>query len=347
MPYKNMAFPSNSGSRNGDCMIIALLTLAIAMIAGGLLATILGWDIVLVERGWTMVIAGSISAASGALLLGITAAVSKLADIKIELMHLHAGLNEPEPVAATPPAGLSLATLAGGLFGGAAFGTTAKPETEEQQPTLPLFPEAGIAEKDVEAPVSSSWFDDARAETVAPPEPETPAEPEPSVIPEPPSDEDVQDAKVPDFLLADRYREPVRTPPRIFEPDEPLDPVGPVHNAGPALEHPSEIFADEPVANFSSSADRNNVLELHPEPGPEPESQPEPELEPAAPAVEPAHEEPHPASTIIGTYNSGDNKYVMFSDGSIEAETPQGVFHFNSLDELKEFIASGGEDGRS
>jgi hypothetical protein len=33
----------------------------------------------------------------------------------------------------------------------------------------------------------------------------------------------------------------------------------------------------------------------------------------------------------------------MFSDGSIEAETPDGIFRFDSLDELKEFIASGGE----
>ena len=48
---------------------------------------------------------------------------------------------------------------------------------------------------------------------------------------------------------------------------------------------------------------------------------------------------------VIGTYNSGDNKYVMFSDGSIEAETPQGFFRFASLDELKEFIAAGGEGG--
>jgi hypothetical protein len=35
----------------------------------------------------------------------------------------------------------------------------------------------------------------------------------------------------------------------------------------------------------------------------------------------------------------------MFSDGSIEADTPNGVFRFASLDELKDFIASGGESG--
>jgi hypothetical protein len=48
---------------------------------------------------------------------------------------------------------------------------------------------------------------------------------------------------------------------------------------------------------------------------------------------------------VIGTYSSGGNSYVMFSDGSIEAETPDGFHRFHSLDELKDFIASGGEKG--
>jgi hypothetical protein len=48
-------------------------------------------------------------------------------------------------------------------------------------------------------------------------------------------------------------------------------------------------------------------------------------------------------SPVIGTYTSGDNRYVMFADGSIEADTPHGTFRFGSLDELKSFIASGDE----
>jgi hypothetical protein len=34
----------------------------------------------------------------------------------------------------------------------------------------------------------------------------------------------------------------------------------------------------------------------------------------------------------------------MYSDGSIDAQTPNGNFQFASLDELKSFIAEGGED---
>jgi hypothetical protein len=35
----------------------------------------------------------------------------------------------------------------------------------------------------------------------------------------------------------------------------------------------------------------------------------------------------------------------MYADGAIEADTPTGRYRFKSLDELKDFIAAGGEDG--
>jgi hypothetical protein len=49
--------------------------------------------------------------------------------------------------------------------------------------------------------------------------------------------------------------------------------------------------------------------------------------------------------TVVGTYASGGNAYVMYSDGSIAADTPRGHFTFGSLDELKTFVAEGGEEG--
>ena len=47
--------------------------------------------------------------------------------------------------------------------------------------------------------------------------------------------------------------------------------------------------------------------------------------------------------TVVGTYSSGGNTYVMYSDGSIQAQTPTGFYRFDTLDELKAFIAAGGE----
>ncbi len=66
--------------------------------------------------------------------------------------------------------------------------------------------------------------------------------------------------------------------------------------------------------------------------------EPAPAVEPTPPVVE---EPPEPS--VVGTYSSGGNFYIMYSDGSIEAETPAGKFRFNSLDELKDFIARGGD----
>ena len=47
--------------------------------------------------------------------------------------------------------------------------------------------------------------------------------------------------------------------------------------------------------------------------------------------------------TPVGRYSSGGNTYVMFDDGAIEADTPNGRFTFGSLDELKAFVDGGGE----
>ena len=187
-------------------MIIALFALAVAMIVGGLLAAFLGWDIVLVERGWTMVIAGSVFAASGALLLGIAAAVSRLSQMHAELARLHASLNEEEPLARRPEPDLSSAALAGGLFGGAAAAGAAT-LAEPEQPPLPLFPEAGVPDREREE------AEEGEAVHREEPAPEPVAPPEPRIYPEPvretekAPEEEAPEVKVPDFLLAGRYRE--------------------------------------------------------------------------------------------------------------------------------------------
>jgi len=46
-----------------------------------------------------------------------------------------------------------------------------------------------------------------------------------------------------------------------------------------------------------------------------------------------------PPPTVVGRYASGGNSYIMYSDGSIDAETPGGPRRFSSIDELKSFAA--------
>jgi hypothetical protein len=319
-------------------MIIALLALAFAMIVGGLLAAFFGWDIVLIERGWVMVIAGSFSASCGALLLGITAAVSKLARIQSELARRQIGIDENRrEEAPSSSTGLSDAALAGGLLGGTMFSRGEADDEDEKQPDLPLFTD-DKSELAVEA-------NDVRAKYEAPkaPEPFPPFPPRTGAERAESRDEEEPEIKVPDFLLAERRGEPY------------IEPRAPQADTSLFANEPRLDEREEEQQNVSS---RDDLPEPQPEPVPAREPEPEPvsEPEPAFAQEEPAAHEtpvsedkvaeaPRSNATIVGTYNSGDNTYVMFSDGSIEAQTPAGVFQFQSLDELKAFIASGGEGG--
>ena len=71
-----------------------------------------------------------------------------------------------------------------------------------------------------------------------------------------------------------------------------------------------------------------------PEPAPTP-VRPGP-TPPAVSAAERSHEADGERQ-IVGRHVSGDSTYVMFSDGTVEAHTPDGVLHFASLDELRAY----------
>lgn len=121
--------------------------------------------------------------------------------------------------------------------------------------------------------------------------------------------------------------------------------------APPRREPDDHLFAaepapPEPTLPVAEGIGLRPALDLPAEPpAPAPEPAPEP-----APAVAEAETrdapEPAPERHAVGSYASGANTYVMFSDGSIEADTPRGRFTFGSLDELKSFVNAGGEETR-
>jgi hypothetical protein len=45
-----------------------------------------------------------------------------------------------------------------------------------------------------------------------------------------------------------------------------------------------------------------------------------------------------PEPTVIGRYEAEETAYLMFSDGSIEAQSEKGIFRFASMADLKAFI---------
>jgi len=58
--------------------------------------------------------------------------------------------------------------------------------------------------------------------------------------------------------------------------------------------------------------------------------------------IEQAIETPEAPPTLIGRYSAGGATYMIFSDGSIEAETDEGAFKFASMGDFKQFLKDRG-----
>jgi hypothetical protein len=60
---------------------------------------------------------------------------------------------------------------------------------------------------------------------------------------------------------------------------------------------------------------------------------------PATAAIERAPGEPEPAPTLVGRFSAGGANYMIFSDGSIEAETEDGAYKFASMSDFRAYLA--------
>lgn len=64
---------------------------------------------------------------------------------------------------------------------------------------------------------------------------------------------------------------------------------------------------------------------------------------PGATAEEPEPEPNHPAGTdegIVRTYTVGDASFTMYANGTVKAQTPEGVETFANVDELRTYLAT-------
>lgn len=294
-------------------MVVALVLLAIAMIAGGSMAAAFGWDIVLLERGWVMVIAGSAVAASGALILAVAAVLARLGRIRGDLADLSERLSRRDlPLAAEAPVPPVLSPVAPVA---AAPGDRKDGPVTGEEPPLPLFMQAPREDEKGELPpglVADS------IETVID------------------AQRDREEGKpAPSLTLVESDTGPEKPEPAAVVPLFPERKIEP--RPEPEKEVP-DTDEEEPKTERKDDADEAAKPSVE-------KAETEDEVSSArAPAPMPTGDAETPSdNAIIGSYTSGENRYVMFADGSISAHTPTGVFRFASLDELKEFIAAGGE----
>ena len=185
------------------------------------------------------------------------------------------------------------------------------------------------------------------------------APPPPAVPPPPPSVETVAEVA------------PLASPDVKEEAEEKVE--APEEAPAPPLETPTIVAAPEPPEKLTlpepppvePSTPEAEPATLGPEPSRAPDAPPPPPpvdepvyddwLERTArefdrelgrdalpkdepPPVEAPPSPPQPEPAVVGRYSSGDTNYLMFADGSIEAQTPEGVMRFASLTELKRFV---------
>jgi hypothetical protein len=108
-----------------------------------------------------------------------------------------------------------------------------------------------------------------------------------------------------------------------------------------------------PPADAEPSGEEGEMREARAEEGGEPvaEAAEEPINEnrsghlPTLGEIERAIETPQASPTLIGRYSSGGANYMIFADGSIEAETQEGSFKFASMGDFKQYLADR-KDGR-
>jgi hypothetical protein len=129
-----------------------------------------------------------------------------------------------------------------------------------------------------------------------------------------------------------------------FNPGEPEAESGPRVTWSAETASTDAIFSEDHLIEPDPALDAWNEGAMPSPEAIEPESlDPAPPIvSEAPPAADPREPSPPAASeaglAIVGRYESEGTSYVMFADGSIEARSERGVFHFQSMAELKAFM---------
>jgi hypothetical protein len=295
-------------------MSVALLIAGIFAVVAGLLAVAFGYSIRDFSLGSTLIISGTIGVCSGLLLVGLYIVLLELQGIARRL----AGTAAPSDVRVRP-------VLPPGL---AAPGA----------PTVEAAPAPAMRVEPQPSPAAPPW----QAEVPARPRAEAPAEPEapppPPAAPEPPRRRNLM------FASSSR-KERERAEARATEglPPQPLD--EPATEAA-APEVPPASFDDAWPKPDRARPPEPPVARRPSPPPPPPPARPASTFEPPAPqppappiAAPPPAPEPRPAEpppvTVLKSGIVDGMAYSLYSDGSIEAQMPEGMMRFASIDELR------------
>ncbi len=281
-----------------------LLIAGIAVLAVGLLAVALGIPVKEFSFGNTLILAGAVAACTGVLMLGLAVVVRELQNIARRLGPANAAATAREKSEPLPPAAVA---------------------TDQPAPATPDGAEPA-GKQPPSAPSAAPWQDDAAARDrarlrgdgapdAAPPEPAAANKPRRNLLFSSSRKERERAALAPDAPVADPGAAPPAVPPVPKEPAAAaaFEDAWPERTRSDALRRPRtpSTFA-EPTA-----------------------AAPAPAPERAAPGVR--SEEPAPVTVLKSGVVDG-MAYSLYSDGSIEAQMPEGMMRFASIDELRSHL---------
>lgn len=360
-------------------MIFFSTVLACLLIGSGLGAVVIGSGMIVLERGWSMVISGTIVATGGALLLGIAMLLRELRRLPERLADRLADAL-PEIAASLPPAldSGSVDAFHAAHDRPAPVRPRLEPplttEQEESRPDLARSDLAGsgdlapdspagngalkiqISLHNDESPTGDDTDESDRTRRKFWPrfgKPDVPARVEktqPEAVPAGPTAAELARerlalADVPDRPAPSGGEAPVSTPDKNETATETgirADPASAAARLRPEVPPPA------PKGDTAAGSGEGNGGDGRRDDGKDGARKdngtpPAVGDSPAAAQTQPASgDSPEgSADTVVGSYRAGANVYTMFDSGAIEAETPKGVFRFASLDKLKAYIASG------
>ncbi|QWG20135.1 DUF308 domain-containing protein [Bradyrhizobium sediminis] len=286
-------------------MMVVLLVAGIGFLLAGLVA--IGFGIPINEFGFgnTLILAGTISACTGMLLLGFWTAVKELKTIARRLgpAGLHAGA-----ALETAPGALSRTSESGGfLF------------SRDQ----PAAEGAGSAEPAAPSPGAVPWQDEAVPALPAPAEAAPAAKPRRNLL----------------FSSTSR-KERERAQGRSSEPLSP-DLLSPDLRPAPPVPPPAAEASEPPPATFDDAWPKPERLRAADAPARRSGRTPSTFTEPGAAADRSpgaARSEDQPPVTVLKSGVVDGMAYSLYSDGSIEAQMPEGMMRFASIDELRSHL---------
>lgn len=276
-------------------MKYALFVLGILLIAFGGYFIHAGSNIIEVERGWSSVIAGTTALTGGIITLGLACVVKSL-----DNLYRLGAAGVPKRQAATAPAGAAPSPAESSET------VLAQGPVPAGVETAPLPPDITFAAAEP-TPAAPDIFPTSFTARLTPKysPPPIPADPSPGIA-------ELRQRVAENLNLDIEGLDP--------QPPEPLEAITP-----PPLD-----FLDFDVGE-TASEDHFDPEQINPAESTYASETPPLSAEMALSPTEAAK----PGGKAIGRYEADGTIYVMFADGSIDAQSAQDTRHFNSMAELK------------